>query len=151
MAWHKNNDYSYKIRQDLSFPTLASKKISRPSDGGGGGGAGVCPKKSFWIFGSRFKFWIVLCHIIFWIFGFLFKFWIMLCHKKTFDFFYPVLKALDLRKFLKKDGYMEKSKDEDESWASAYNIGKINSIFVASKKNDFTSVAMIGMQSVMNG
>ena len=41
-----------KIRQDLSFPTLASKKISRPSDGGGGGGAGVCPKKkllNFWI------------------------------------------------------------------------------------------------------
>ena len=34
----------------------------------------------------------------------------MLCHKKTFEFFDPDLKALDLRKFPKKDGYMEKVK-----------------------------------------
>ena len=41
-----------KLRQEMTFPTLASKKISRPA-------GGVCPKKkTFWIFGSRLKFWI---------------------------------------------------------------------------------------------
>ena len=54
-----------KIRQDLSFPTLAAKKISRPSGGGGGGGGGVCPKKNLLNFWNRavsqkklLNFWI---------------------------------------------------------------------------------------------
>ena len=63
-----------KIRQDLSFPTLAAKKISRPS---GGGGGGVCPKKK-----NLLNSWIpieVLDHAV--------------SQKKTFEFLDSDLKV----------------------------------------------------------
>ena len=43
-------------------------------------------------------------------FGSRFKFWILLCHKKTFELMDPDLKVLDPRKLLKKNGCMEKVK-----------------------------------------
>ena len=56
----------------------------------------------------------------FWIFGFRFKFWIMLCHKKNFWIFGSRFKRFGSQEIAEKGWLQGKSKDEDESWAAAY-------------------------------